>query len=570
MGMATKIIVVDDETQICQNVGKILSKNKYEVVHALSAQEALDKMEDGSFSLMISDIVMPEMNGLQLLEKVKKQWPQTKSLMMTAYASTETAVKAIQMGALDYIPKPFTPDELRDKVGQALRGELVEFAPVSAEKKSGVKKEVDIIDVDMPFDADEVERQAGADYVNTLGSSDMPIVQTPAPEVQEHFCQSGEMVCDIYKKLGGTCKAGMKAAGCPQKRAKKKKGAAKARVFDAKKLIGIDMPFNYQETILTTGPEYVANLRHDGVSFLSYEELKRKVGLMKEKGRIDVDVPFDADEVEKYTGAQYVKSLGPSDMPMAEAPAPEVQEHFCQVGEMVCDIYKKLGGTCKAGMKAAGCPQKRAKKKKGAAKARVFDAKKLIGIDMPFDYEEVTAVTGPEYVANLRHDGFSALSWEDLKKNVSRMMDAGGDSFEMDMASADLPDYPGIPKEPSFKNILVIDDEVAVNNNIRKILSKEGFHVDQAVTKSEALEKLGNRSYKLVLLDLRIPEVKGLELLAAVRDRNPKAEVIIITGYASIETAVECARMGAFDYLAKPFTPNEIRDMAGKAFRMAA
>jgi len=133
-----------------------------------------------------------------------------------------------------------------------------------------------------------------------------------------------------------------------------------------------------------------------------------------------------------------------------------------------------------------------------------------------------------------------------------------------------LPIDQQMKQEPAFKNILVIDDEVAVNNNIRKILSKKGYHVDQAVTKDDALEKIQASPYKLVLLDLRIPGVRGLELLKALRDQNPEAKVIIITGYASIETAVEAARLGAIDYLAKPFTPDEIRDATAKALRLAA
>ena len=131
METAPKIMVVDDEKSICSNVEKILKKNNYEVVHAMSADEALEKMASESFSLLISDIVMPGKNGLELLKLVKEQWPLTKAVMMTAYASTDTAVKAIRMGALDYIPKPFTPDELRSTVDKALTGKLVE-APTTA------------------------------------------------------------------------------------------------------------------------------------------------------------------------------------------------------------------------------------------------------------------------------------------------------------------------------------------------------------------------------------------------------------------------------------------------------
>jgi DNA-binding response OmpR family regulator len=568
---AKKILVVDDERRICENVEKILSKNNYEVIHADNAQEAMEKMAEESFSLLISDIVMPGMNGLELLRLVKNQWPLTKALMMTAYASTDTAVKAIRLGAMDYIPKPFTPDELRTKVSQALAGELIEISAPKQEKEA-----INLIDLDVPFDREEVAKYTGEAYAKQIGPSDIPIAEAPQPETLEHYCMVGDMVCDIYKKLGATCKGGIKTSECPQKKAKAKKAAAaKGKKVDAKKLIGIDMPFNYDEVIAVTGPEYVSMLYHEGVSFVPYEALKKNVARLtaekndvaqtaEKKKVIDVDAPFDAEEVAKYTGEDYAKSLLSSDMPVVETPSAEMLAHFCQVGDMVCDIYKKLGGTCKGGLKTAECPQKKAQAKKAAKQKAVADVRKLIGIDMPFDYEEVAAVTGPEYAAGLYHDGVTVMPYEALKQNVARMM---AERAETPQAYAD---YPGLPAEPAYKNILVIDDEVAVNNNIRKILSKKNYHVDQAVTKAEALEKLESRPYKVVLLDLRIPGVKGLELLEAVRDKNPGARVIIITGYASIETAVESARMGAVDYLPKPFTINEIRNVTENAFRFAA
>ena len=410
MGTAAKIMVVDDEKQICQNVEKILSKNNYEVIRATSAKEALEKMAKDSFSLLISDIVMPEMNGLEFLKLVKKEWPLTKAVMMTAYASTDTAVKAIRLGALDYFSKPFTPDELRSTVERALSGDLIE-----------------------------------------------------APTTE------------------------------------------------------------------------------------------------KEKEIIDVDIPFDRDDVAKYTGEEFVDRLGPSDMPVVEA-APETLENYCALGNMVCDIFKKLENTCKGGIKTGECPQLKAKKKK-AAKAKGFDAEKLIGIDSPFNYEEVVSITGPEYVLNMHHEGVAFMPYEELRQNVAQMMTKAPE------CPADVIE---IPRETVPAGILVIDDEVAVNNNIRKILSKKGFNVDQAVTKNEALEKIEENAYALVLLDLKIPEVKNLELLKAIRDRRPDTMVIIITGYASIETAVEASRLGAVDYLAKPFTPDEIRNATEKAFRLAA
>ena len=551
MDTLPKIMVVDDEVGICKNVEKILKKGNYEVTHASSAKEALAIMAKESFSLLISDIVMPEMNGLELLKMVKKEWPVTRAVMMTAYASTETAVKAIRMGALDYIPKPFTPDELRATVENALSGKLVEAKISEVERES-----INIIDVDIPFDADEVTKVTGKEYADTLGPSDMPVVEVKMPDNLEGFCEMGNMVCDIFKKLGATCKAGTKKNTCPQL-AKKKKATAKKTV-DTKKLIGIDQPFDYNEVAAVSGPEYIHNLRSDGVSIPYYEDLKANVARLAESNKIDVDVPFDADEVARVTGEDYVVHATRTDVPAVEITATESLEGFCEMGAMVCDIFKKLGATCKAGTKKGACPQL-AKKKRASAKKAVADTATLIAPDMPFNYEEVVQVTGKEYVDHLIYDGTVQMPYETLKANMEKM--AAADAQESPRPASQAPAHPGI---------LVVDDEVAVNNNIRKILGKKGYQVDQAVTKDEALERIQATDYSLVLLDLRIPGVKGLELLEAIVIKNPETKVIMITGYASIETAVEAARMGAVDYLPKPFTPDEIRNATDRAFQLAA
>lgn len=379
------------------------------------------------------------------------------------------------------------------------------------------------------------------------------------PEPLENFCEMGNMVCDIFKKLGATCKVGTKKGVCPQKKAKKGKTA---KGPDVKTLVGIDMPFTYNEVVSVTGPEYVDTLHGEGAAFIPYEQLKQNVTemLARDNKNIDVDIPFDRDEVARYTGDSYAGTIGPSDMPVIEVTGPESLENFCEMGNMVCDIFKKLGATCKVGTKKGICPQQ-SKKGRKAKTAKGPDVKTLIGIDLPFDYEEVAAVTGPEYIHNLQSGEISVRPYEEMKQEFERLKEQQSEQPEISFK---------LMKGPVHKNILVIDDEVSVNNNIRKILAKKGYHVDQAVTKSEALEKIHSGPYHLILLDLRIPEVKELELLKAIYDHRPEARVIIITGYASIETAVETARMGAVDYLNKPFTPNEIREATETALRFAA
>jgi DNA-binding response OmpR family regulator len=554
-----KILVVDDETGICDNVRKILAKRDYEVTQALSAKEALEKMAKESYSLLLSDIVMPGKNGLELLKLVKEQWPLTKVIIMTAYASTDTAMKAIRLGALDYLPKPFTPNEVRETVDKAFSGELKE-APVSKTEK----KAINVIDLDIPFDRKEVAQAAGEEYVNMLGPSDMPVVEMPSPETLEHYCSLGQKVCDIFKKLGNTCKGGLKANECPQakKASKARKEGKSERTFDPKILVGIDQPFSYEEVASITGPEYLMHLQSDGVAFVPYEELKaRMTGAMaKTKKVIDVDIPFARDEVAEQTGEAYADSLGPSDMPSAGAPSPETLQYYCETGRKVCDIFKKLGNTCKAGLKTTVCPQMKGKKK-AAAKEETRDMGKLIAPHMPFNYEEVVAVTGPDFLKYLEHDGLALMPYEELKE---RFINLKG------LESAAKAVVQQAPRKAAERDVLVIDDEASVNNNIRKILTKKGFSIDQAMTKEEALRRIQNKAYRLVLLDLKIPGVQGLELLQAIREKSPETLVIIITGYASIETAKESARLGAVDYLPKPFTPDEIRTVTENAIRLAA
>jgi CheY-like chemotaxis protein len=550
------IMVVDDEAGICRNVEKILTKSNYRVTCATSAREALGRMTAESYDLVLSDIVMPEMNGLEFLKSIKTKWPLTKAVMMTAYASTDTALKAIRLGALDYLPKPFTPDELRTMVEQALTGKLIEANVSSAERES-----ITVIDVDMPFDPAEVARYTGEAYARTLGPSDMPTVEIQSSKPLEGFCEVGHMVCDIFKKLGASCKAGTKSGQCPQLKASKKKAAKAEEEVDTRTLIGIDQPFNYEEVRSVTGAQYLNYLRTDGVVIPTYEELKANIERLDLANRIDVDVPFDREEVAKAVGETYARQAGPSDLPMVEIVATQPLEGFCEVGAMVCDIFKKLGATCKSGTKSGACPQKKAKKRGAAEPAPDTDTRWLIGPDMPFDYRQVAAVAGNTYVDRLVYDGAVQMPYEELKANYQALL-ARDQANQMKVAQKQtLADQ---------NTVLVIDDEVAVNNNIRKILAKKSYVVDQASSKKEALAKIQTNPYALVLLDLRMPGVNGLELLAAVRSAQPKARVVIVTGYASIETAKEAARMGAVDYLAKPFTPSEIRTAAEKAIALAA
>lgn len=118
-------------------------------------------------------------------------------------------------------------------------------------------------------------------------------------------------------------------------------------------------------------------------------------------------------------------------------------------------------------------------------------------------------------------------------------------------------------KEPKAR-ILAVDDEAIVLDSFRKILVVAGYSIDTVEKGSEALGLIRKHDYDFVFTDLKMPEMDGLEVTKAVKHLRPDIDVIVITGYASIETAVETMKYGAMDYVQKPFTEDELIDFFNK------
>jgi two-component system response regulator PilR (NtrC family) len=118
--MKTRILVVDDERSMREMLSILLEREGYDAVEAKNGQEALQLFETSLFDLVISDIQMPGMNGIELLARVKQLAPEVPVLMITAFATAEQAVDAIKLGAFHYFTKPFNNDEIRALVRNAL------------------------------------------------------------------------------------------------------------------------------------------------------------------------------------------------------------------------------------------------------------------------------------------------------------------------------------------------------------------------------------------------------------------------------------------------------------------
>lgn len=117
-------------------------------------------------------------------------------------------------------------------------------------------------------------------------------------------------------------------------------------------------------------------------------------------------------------------------------------------------------------------------------------------------------------------------------------------------------------------NILVVDDEQIVLDSIKKHLKKDNFTIHSVLSAQAGLDTIGRESIDIVLTDLMMPDIDGLEFMKLAKEQKPHIPIIMITGYATINTALQATQLGAFDYIAKPFTKTELKSVIKRASEM--
>ncbi len=132
MPQENKILVIDDELSVCKGCKRIFEEEGWSVKTALSGKEGLDKAREESFDVIVVDFKMPDISGMEVIRNVKQEQPDVVTIMITGYASIPSATEAIKLGAEDYLPKPFTPDEINLVVEKAIgKKEVVEASIIS-------------------------------------------------------------------------------------------------------------------------------------------------------------------------------------------------------------------------------------------------------------------------------------------------------------------------------------------------------------------------------------------------------------------------------------------------------
>jgi DNA-binding response OmpR family regulator len=115
--------------------------------------------------------------------------------------------------------------------------------------------------------------------------------------------------------------------------------------------------------------------------------------------------------------------------------------------------------------------------------------------------------------------------------------------------------------------ILVIDDERVICDACRLVLAEKSHAVDHCLTGRKGLLAIESGAYDLILLDVKLPDIDGMEILRTVREKASEPVVIVMTGYSTLSNALQAMKLGAADYLAKPFTDDELIEAVEKLFR---
>jgi DNA-binding NtrC family response regulator len=116
-----KILVVDDDAIVIKSCRRILEAEGFEVTSVPSADEALEKIKYFEFDLLLMDVKMPKHDGIFLMREIKKNWPDIPIIVMSGYPTPETIADVLKLGATQFIPKPFRPDELVKSVRQVIQ-----------------------------------------------------------------------------------------------------------------------------------------------------------------------------------------------------------------------------------------------------------------------------------------------------------------------------------------------------------------------------------------------------------------------------------------------------------------
>ncbi len=623
-----KILVVDDERLILKIIADILTKEGYEVLTAYNCEKAIEYLQSHIFDVVLSDIKMPKKTGIDLLEEIKDQDPNTPVILMTGFASLETAVEAVQNGAFDYLIKPLDYGKLKSVIEHASDRYAL------YKENTRLLHELKELNSNLEVKVKERHRQ----LENTLNSTNESIITTDRDlvinsanpkslEIFEKECLNLELV-DLFTGINFDTIIPRILSNPTYSTKHEVRLETKFLEVSLSPLVDFETGeiFGVISTTddITEKKKLEAQLIHSakmsgvgqlaaGVAHEFNNILSGIIGYASlASGRDNMEsVRKDLQVIEKASdraveiinkllsfSRQKGEKFQVSQIESAIDDALSLIEHtFETEGIKMIKNYEKLPairlnlGEMQQVFLNLAINSKHAMPDGGA----IAISTKLEGDFVRIDVSDTGVGIPPENLNKIFEPFFTTRTKEGTKSgsglglsviyaiierhggsiNATSILNQGTTFTILLPNSQNVTDF--IPSDTSknvsdskliqFRrkgNVLVVDDEEFIRDIISDCLSSTGHNVTTACDGEQALELIKRNHYDMVFLDLSMPKKDGFQILKEIKVIDPNSAVVIVSARSEEQLPDRLSEEGAFHFIRKPFSVDQIQNTVSK------
>ena len=618
-----RVLVVDDEQLILKIISDILTKEGYEVVVANNCEKAAEYLRSSHFDVVLSDIKMPVESGIDLLEEIKKKDPNIPVILMTGFASLETAVEAVQNGAFDYLIKPLDYGKLRSVIEHA--ADRYELYKENTRLLSDLKE----LNTNLELKVRERNRQ----LENTLNSTiesiittdrDL-IVETANPKTSEIFGRScaGEKLSSLFQGINfDTIVPKILSDPSYSTKHEVRHDSKFLEVtlsplidFETKEIFGViaateditekkklEAQLIHSAKMSGVG-QLAAGVAHEFNNILSgiigytslaltrqdLDSARKDLKVIEKASDRAVEIvnkllSFSRQKGEKFQVAQ-IEGIIDDALGLVEHTFETEGIRILRSYEKVPAIRMNLGEIQQVFLNLA-INSKHAMPQGGA----IAISTKLAGNYVRIDFSDTGAGIPPENLPRIFEPFFTTKQSEGSKSGtglglsvIYAIIERHGGRIEVSSElnkgttfTIHLPNIQTVSKAPESEpaekfqnakvielrrkgNVLIIDDEEFIRDIVSECLSSTGHNVMTAESGEQAIELIKKNHFDITFLDFSISNKNGLELLREIKMIDPNSTVVIISSRPGEQLPDELTDEGAYNIIKKPFSVDQIQ-----------
>lgn len=623
MNKVKKVLVVDDEQLILKIIADILTKEGYEVIAANNCEKAIELLKTNSFDTVISDIKMPKKSGIDLLEEIRNKDPHIPVILMTGFASLETAVEAVQNGAFDYLIKPLDYSKLKSVIEH------------SVERYELYKQNTELLDElqELNTNLEKKVKERNRQLENTLNSTIESIIttdrelviQSENPKTKEIFKKSciGEKLSDILEGINfDTIIPKILSDTNYSTKHEIKLGEDFLEVtlsplvdFETQEIFGVIVATEDISEKKKLEAQLIHSAKMSGVGQLaagvahefnnilsgiigytslaitrdSMEGVRKDLEVIEKASDRAVEIvnnllSFSRQKGEKFQVAQ-IENVIDDALSLVEHTFETEGIKIQRIYEKVPPIRMNLGELQQVFLNLA-INSKHAMPDGGA----IAISTKLESGHVRIDFSDTGSGISSENLPRIFEPFFTTKFSEGSKSGTGLGLSViyaiierhGG---RIDVSSEEgkgttftvlLPNVQTLTKNVNIKsgqkletakvlelrrkgNILVVDDEEFIRDIVTECLSSTGHNVVSAGNGERALGLIKHNHFDIIFLDLTMPNKDGVEILKDIGAIDPNSTVIIISG-RSEEQLPDIIVEGPYKVIKKPFSVDQIQE----------